>query len=165
MSKHQRAQTESPAIEQQAARDMTGAETRAAGEQARAPQGRAERVPLGTPRLKMQAPHRAGFRRRWVNDTPGRIQNAINGGYEHVADEIEHRGGQHKSAIVGVGDAGEPLKAYLMEIPEHLYEQDQAAKGAVLDQTDEAIKRGGFHGDVGTDGRYVPKDGIKIERR
>lgn len=143
-------------------------EKRVEGEQARKPEGRAERVPLGTQRLKLQAPTRLGFCRRWINDTPGRLQQARAGGYEHVKDEAEteHTGrAMHVSAIVGVTEGGHPLKAYLMEIPERLYEQDQAAKQVSLDKTDEAIKRGDLHGDVGADGRYSPQPGITIERR
>lgn len=138
---------------------------------------RKERVPLGIPRMKLQAPSRPGYRRRWICDRPGRIEDAIRGGYQFVTKET--LGGpdvpvdlteresvdSRVSRVVGVHEDNRPMVAYLMEIPEELYEEDQARKQAKVDEKEAALRRGvDQHGAPGQDGRYVPSAGIKIER-
>ena len=107
---------------------------------------RAERVPLGTNRQKLAMPEIPGYMTRWINDSEGRIQQALDGSYEFVyKDEIEgiYRKGNGNS--VGVSDVGNVNRdlgsrfsrtvdrhsgqqAYLMKIRTELYEADQQAK-------------------------------------
>lgn len=130
---------------------------------------RRKRVPLGVPRLKMNAPQRPGYVRRWVNDNPGRLDAAQQGGYEFVVGESASEGGATDgmgakiSRIVGTRDGGAPITAYLMETKQEWYEEDQKSKQAIVDETEAALKRGqDSHGQPGVDGRYVPEGGISI---
>lgn len=131
---------------------------------------RKKRVPLGVPRTKLTAPERPGYKRRWINDDgKGRLQHARNGGYTFVEDpnlQVGQDGGGDKtdsrvSRVVGRRDDGQPLRAYLMEIPSELYKEDQASKQAALDEMDRAIRKGRLRSD-GEEHRYVPDDGRGI---
>jgi len=137
---------------------------------------RERRVPLGAPRLKLAVPDRNGYKRRWVNDDGGRLQEAQDGGYQFVTDSTLHVGhdvengnsdmGSRVSRIVGKTDGGEPLRAFLMEIKQEWYDEDQAEKQKKVDEIDEAIK----HGDAGSSGlsadeRYEANGGIRISGR
>lgn len=133
--------------------------------------GRAKRVPLGVPRDKLHCGKRAGYVRRWVNDREDRIQQAQAGGYsfvlhsnksEHVGEGAESRNidlGDRVSQVVGRQESGAALIAYLMEIKQELYDEDQAAKRAEIKITEDAIQRG-----ENQSGLYVPQGGINITK-
>jgi len=134
-------------------------------------QRRKERIPFGGPRLKLSAPKKEGKVRRWVNDIGGRCQLAEDGGYEFVTDDGLKIGDtdvgngnqsldSRVSRIVGTQSDGSPLTAFLMEIDEEFYEEDQREKQKQLDLLDAQIQRGNIEGQVGRDGRYIPKEGI-----
>ena len=107
------------------------------------------------------------------NDTPGRIQLALETGYEFVAPEevggtatnVVSRNtdiGDKVRFLVGTGDKGEALYAYLMKIRQEFYEEDQAVLQSKNDAVDEAIRGGRLTGDGHTtEGFYRPKEGIK----
>ena len=129
------------------------------------------RTPLGSARTKLNVAGRAGYVRRWVNDTGPRLEEAVNGGYQFAAYE-EAVGfpdvvpgntdtGSRTSKVVGVGEQGSPLRAYVMEIPQHLYEEDQVAKEESILRTEDSIKHGNIDGNAG-DNRYVPAEGIRM---
>lgn len=60
------------------------------------------------------------------------------------------------SQIVGTKEGGEPLRAYLMEIREDWYKEDQAAKTKRTDEIEAQIRRGkDEHGEIGKDGRFM----------
>lgn len=131
---------------------------------------RKERIPLGSPRQKLSAPTVAGKVRRWVNDSGGRLPMAEQGGYDFVQDNGEKIGdtnigsgnqdmGSRISRIVGTKEDGSPLRAYLMEIDEDLYREDQADKAARIKEVDDQIRLGNVERKA-DDGRYVPRDGI-----
>lgn len=131
---------------------------------------RAKRVPLGVPRTKLAVPQRPGYKRRWINDDgKGRLQAAAEGGYTHVCDPNLHvgeDGGGDKtdsrvSRIVGRGEGGKPLRAFLMEIPSEQYKEDQASKQRALDEVDRAIRKGGLVSQ-GAEHRYIPDGGKAI---
>lgn len=135
---------------------------------------RKERVPLGVPRAKLKVPPRAGFKRRWINDDDkGRLQAALEGGYSHVTDPNlrvgEDDGGSRTdsrvSRIVGRGEGGKPLRAFLMEIPSEQYKADQASKQSALDEVDRAIRKGRVVSQ-GEEHRYIPDGGkaIRVQR-
>lgn len=116
--------------------------------------GRRRRASVGGHSLKLKAPTREGFVRRWVNDDGNRIANAQELAYDFVNDtSIEGTGeGSRVSRLVGTKANGEPLRAYLMETPveefragvdekeAHLKEID-AAMHAIVDETGKAVPR------------------------
>lgn len=129
-----------------------------------------ERIPLGAPRSKLTVPKRAGYVRRWINDDgKGRLQAALEGGYAYVTDpelRVGEDGGGDKpdsrvSRIVGRGEGGKPLRAFLMEIPREQFKEDQASKQAALDEVDRAIRKGRLV-PQGEENRYVPDKGRAI---
>ncbi len=117
---------------------------------------RKERVPFGVPQRKFNAPEGDGYHYRIFNDNwrkePGRIQRAINAGYEKVQS--------FDSMTVGTNDDGSEIKAVLMRIPEELYKEDQKLKQKEVDKVDEAIRKGTLEQGK-DDKRYIPQ-GIKI---
>lgn len=130
--------------------------------------GRVKREPLGTPRLKLAARVPNGMKGRWVNDTPGRIQDALAGGYSFIADDgtktMDRAGATHRR--VGVAEGGASLTAYLMAIPTVLYDEDQKAKQDLIDETDRQIKHGNIRRADRKDSEafYVPQAGISVRQ-
>lgn len=143
---------------------------RAEREATREESGRSTRVPLGVSRTKLAVPAKEGYVRRWVNDSEGRLQQAQQGGYQYVEDESLQIGDQDVdnvnrdlgARVSRVVDKSTGRKAYLMEIKEEFYREDQAAKMRTVDETDNAIKKGALKP---IDKQYAPKDGIKIETK
>ncbi len=119
-----------------------------------------KRIPLGTSIARLSNDQRPGYYRRWINDVPGRLERARRAGYEHVKDPK----GEPVSTPAGTQEQGGGLRAYLMEMPNELRNEDLAAKSATVDEIDNAINRGKFKEQQG-DNRYVPDSGISITRR
>lgn len=86
-----------------------------------------------TSKLDLKGRVRAGYRPRWINDEPGRIDLAKECGYEHIKDN------KGRPMFIVVDRAG--MKAYAMEIPEEFYQEDFKLKQARDDQTMEALMR------------------------
>jgi len=129
-------------------------------------EGKRERVSFSGPRLKLQLSEKdtktfkeRGMVPRWFNDDPGRIERALGGGYTFVnpvhatslgqgalhQDGKDPESGARVSIVVSRGD---PIqRAYLMEIKEEFYKEDQADKEAVNQKVDEALAAGGAGGD------------------
>ncbi len=108
---------------------------------------------------KMSVPGRAGWVRRWVNDTPGRVQRFISKGWNFVKNPET---GENWLLVVNSSiskDGG--LKGYVMEIPLMFYSEDQQAKKESLDLLDKAIY-GGTLNEEPDDKRYVPKETMKF---
>lgn len=134
--------------------------------------GRSKRVPLGVARSKLSVPARQGYVRRWVNDTEGRLLNASNGGYEYATDQslqigtqdIDNENRDLGARISRVVDKSTGQKAYLMEIKEEFYQEDQALKAKAIAEKDNLIKNGKLDDDAN---RYIPDKGrgISIETR
>lgn len=132
--------------------------------------GRSTRVPLGVSRTKLAVPAKEGYVRRWVNDSEGRLQLAQQGGYQFAEDkslqigdkDIDNVNRDLGARVSRVVDKSTGQKAYLMEIKQEFYDEDQAAKAAKLRVTEDQIRKGRIEAD---DSRYVPKGGINIETR
>ena len=116
-----------------------------------------KRIPLGARAPRLAADQRPGYSRRWINDHNDRIERSRRGGYEHVRDA----NGEPMSRPVGSAEGGGGMRAYLMEIPQHLYDEDFAAGQGVVDDIDRAIYRGKYKEEPG-DQRYVPEGGISM---
>jgi len=138
---------------------------------------RGERVPLTGLRQKLfvdKKYKKPGYVCRWFNDQRSKLEDAENAWWAYVTDDVhvgEGEDGKDKLSTkvrqnVGTKESGEPLYAYLMEIQEKFYKEDEAARDKHLDATDNAIRRGeGAGGGPGQDGKYVPPQGIKYESR
>lgn len=134
--------------------------------------GRNSRVPLGVARAKLSVPTKPGYVRRWVNDTEGRLMQAEQGGYQYATDQalqigavdVDNVNRDLGARISRVVDKSTGQKAYLMEIKEEFYREDQAAKVRQVVEKDRLIKTGKLEDDVG---RYIPDEGrgISIETR
>ena len=130
------------------------------------------RVPFGGPRLKLQlSPQdRSRFKKRgmvpyWFNDSAGRIERALGAGYNFV-DPVHagslgqgalHQDGKDPESGVRVSQVvnRDPLeRAYLMEIKEEYYKEDQEAKEAVNEKVDEALAAGGAGGEALGSNKY-----------
>ena len=138
--------------------------SREARSESRQGSGRKRRKPLGVPVQRLQADVPSGMTGRWMNDTPGRIQRAMEAGYEFISSDgevVQNREGC-RSEIVGTGRDGGAMKAFLMAIPTVLYEEDQAAKMSEVDKIDEAIRRGAPQQAAAQDqgSFYTPAEGI-----
>lgn len=130
---------------------------------------RSERVPFGIKRSKMAVKDAdPNYVYRWVNDTPGRLEDAQRGGYAFVTEaqagekDVANRNqdlGSRISRIVGHDAQGKPQAAYLMRIQKSLYAADQKAKQRELDELDKAIKRGQTRP---VEQGYVPAQGISV---
>ena len=124
-------------------------------------QRRKDRKPFGSALQKLAYPPREGFYRRWFNDVPGRIQKAIDAGYEHVKDP---KTGKPESRVVGVQEgSGAALYAFLMETPLEWYNEDMKAEQKVIDERERSIREGRLNVQPG-DNRYIPGQGINIRR-
>lgn len=108
------------------------------------PTTRRRRGALGGQRLKLQAPERPGYVRRWVNDDGNRIAEAKELAYDHVTDSgIDTSSADSRiSRLVGTKPNGEPLRAFLMETPADEYAAGVADKEVHARQVDEAIAAG-----------------------
>lgn len=120
---------------------------------------REARRPFGSQTQKLAYEPRTGYHRHWFNDTPGRIEQALNAGYQHV----DNKEGEKVKVVVGVNQAGGAMTGYLMEIPDEWYQEDMARGQEQVDQIDQAVRKGAVSGKPGVDGVYVPESrGIKI---
>lgn len=139
---------------------------------AREETGRSTRVPLGVARSKLSVPARPGYVRRWVNDTEGRLLQAQQGGYQYATDQslqigspdVDNENRDLGARVSRVVDKATGQKAYLMEIKEEFYREDQAFKQKAVKAKDDLIKNGKLDDDAD---RYVPDRGrgISIETR
>lgn len=129
-----------------------------------------KRVPFGGHRTRLQTEQRKGYVRRWFNDTEDRIQRALDAGYTFVEDKNANvgEGDLHQgntdlngkvSKIVSKG-GGNPIRAFLLEIPKAYYDEDQKSKEMRNRMVDDAIRSGTPGGSTVEKG-YIPSTGIK----
>lgn len=108
------------------------------------PVKRRRRASVGGHSLKLSAPPREGYTRRWVNDAANRVAEIQELAYDFVDEKgIKTDDPSSRVArVVGTKPNGEPLKAYLMETPDELYQEGVAEKEAHNSRIDDAIRRG-----------------------
>lgn len=106
---------------------------------------RPKRTPVSG-RNKLTAPVRKGYVRRFVNDVEDRINVFEEGGWQIVRGEIPvgdksvSRDNPMGSPVVK--HVGNGTKAFLMEIKEDWYSEDQASKQKKIDSTiNEIVKK------------------------
>ena len=113
--------------------------------------GRSKRVPLGAPRLKLDAERLipTGKKGRWINDDPGRLQAAQDGGYAFVTDpnaevgegavsELDKTTAHVRRRMGSRGD-GSAVMGYLIVIDKELWEADKAEQEDARRQTEDTI--------------------------
>ena len=112
-----------------------------------------------------------GYHLHVFTDTGGRIQEAMDNGYEFVRpDEV---GGVSENVVSRNGDLGERIRylvnpraegteqyGYLMKIRQEWYEEDQAELQAKNNRIDASIRKGKITGDDPS--FYTPSGGIKL---
>lgn len=108
------------------------------------PTKRRRRASVGGHALKLQAPTRPGYTRRWFNDDGNRIAEAGELAYDFVRDPDAKSTdvGSRISRLVGTKPNGDPLRAFLMETPDELYAEGVAEREAELRAIDETIQNG-----------------------
>lgn len=126
---------------------------------------RKERKNFGGFNLKLSARTRDGFHRCFMNDD-GNVDEALDSGYTFVKKEgFEDQPGTdlgtNDRRLVGKKEDGSPLYAYLMEIEQEFFEEDQAKIQAVCDDRDNAIRQGAIKPVEGMYGRESIKYGTK----
>lgn len=100
-----------------------------------------------------------GYVGRWVNDTEGRIQKFLDGGYEFVTEEgvtvgertVDNSEGREKAGSVKSRAVGQGITAYLMAIKKEWYEEDQTAKASEIAENETELFR---KLNSGSDGTY-----------
>lgn len=107
---------------------------------------RSLRRPLGAFAQKLALPERPGYHRHWFNDTPGRIDEAEANGWAFVRDRD---GKDPISRVVGTGRDNSALKAYAMELPAVLWQEDIDAKHAEAKSRIDGIKASPFRSKPG----------------
>lgn len=115
-----------------------------------------QRRPFGSQLPKLYYPQRKGYHRHWFNDKPGRVDRAKQAGYAIV------RGNDGKPVCRVVTGGG--MRAFLMEIPLHLYNEDMLAQQKTVDEIDKAIRAGKMSAPNAQEeaARYVPTKGIRF---
>ena len=112
-----------------------------------------------------------GYHLHVFTDDGGRIQEAMDSGYEFVTpSEV---GGVSENVVSRNGDLGERIRylvnpraegtkqyGYLMKIRQEWYEEDQAELQAKNNRIDAAIRKGKVTGE--NQGFYVPRNGITL---
>ena len=142
------------------ARKWTEEQKQAASERMKAKTtGRSiDRTPIGAKRDVMNVTDTPdGFTDRWVNDDPGRIDTFKNAGYELVESATvgsDHADGTHADAGVVSKDVGKGVTAYLMRQKVDFYNEDQAEKQRLVDETEDALRKKKVKPHESTDGMY-----------
>lgn len=92
---------------------------------------------------------------RFVNDTGSRVANFQSAGYEFVEDKDLVVGDSRVFDPSDLGSAkrvtsNDGTTSYLMRIKKEYYEEDQAAKAALVNETEQAMKRDASQGMYGS---------------
>jgi hypothetical protein len=115
---------------------------------------RRERTPFSANRKRLEVTNKEkGYVYRWFNDQDDRISRAQEAGYEFVkkgatavGDKEVGRGNTDinsaTSTVVGRTAQSQPIRAFLMRIPEAWYQEDQDKKEATNRMVDDAIRAG-----------------------
>lgn len=131
------------------------------------PTKRRRRGKVGGHAMKLNAPAREGFVRRFCNDHGNRIADMEELGYSVVSESgIEtHSPGSVVSRRVGTAADGSGLKAILMETPDELYAEGIAEREELHRQVDQAIVKGAdFTGQMASSDGAYGQGSIRVER-
>ena len=148
----------------------TGEVVRSAGEREAKSAARERAGSFGGPRLKLKVFREIpGYQLYWDNDSDGSIEELIHEGFDFVTPaevgmerkvrstvvedkDLDSRVSKH----VGKNSAGAPMKAYLLKLPEELWQEREAMKNQQADRWDSSIRRQAGTG-IEEGRRYIPK--------
>lgn len=122
---------------------------------AKAPERRVRRTPISGHRNVLTVVGKeAGYQYRFVNDAGDRVESFKEDGWEVVPAKDVRIGDKRVGAPTTTGSAaeasvGQGQKAVLMRIKQEWYDEDQAAKQAHVQQTEEAMKEKALDGTYG----------------
>lgn len=118
------------------------------------------RIPMSTGQQKLSVPEIPGYHLHWMRGEPERIQQAMAAGYTFVEQNETTQvnlsiGGDAKksgntdlgsriSALAGseLGNDGQPLRLYLMKLPQEWHEEDNKAQEDKSNHIRQALLRG-----------------------
>lgn len=117
---------------------------------------------LTVPSRRLEGPSIPGFHLAWINDDGRNLQLALESGYMFVREATEKpeptnrskRGAdmnQWISRYVGTRESGEPMRAFLMALPEELWQDALRESDARSDKLREALTRSKVPDSVGAD--------------
>ena len=121
---------------------------------AKTPERRTRRTPIEGRNILTVSGKEEGYVYRFVNDTGDRVQAFADNGWEKVSAKnvrvgdkrLGNPGTEGSDATASVGQG---MKAYVMRIRKDWYEEDQAAKQAAVNATEEATRQQALDGTYG----------------
>mgnify|MGYP001607900304 CR=1 FL=1 len=138
--------TEDPGFQRRRTRAIEPEDPIVATEDAPIPAGqRRRRAKVGGHAMKLKAPERKGYVRRFAIATPERIAELEELGYTPVSDPSIPTSGLGSGTVqrpAGIGADGSHQRHILMETPDELFAQGQAELEEHNGQIDQAIRAG-----------------------
>lgn len=129
---------------------------------------RKRRAKVGGHALKLKAPERPGYTRRFAIAKPSRIAELEELGYTRVSDPSIPSTGLGSGTVqrpAGIGEDGAHYNHILMETPDELYAQGVAELEEHNSQIDKAIRAGrDVTGRLSDSETYGGSGSIKVER-
>jgi hypothetical protein len=118
------------------------------------PERRVRRTPIGNRNVLSVVGKEPGFEYRFVNDSGDRVELFKENGWEPVPNKSVRIGDKRVEATKADGSiaqasVGGGMKAVLMRIPSEWYAEDQAAKQALVNATEEATRQKALDGTYG----------------
>lgn len=97
-----------------------------------------------------QLPPREGYKTHWFNDKNGRVERALERGWEFSKRagftdnkvDLDSNPNQRIAVNVGTKEDNSVMYAYAMDIPEEIYEEDRAVVQERVDRKEKYIKEG-----------------------
>lgn len=118
--------------------------------------------------LNLVASERPGWHRRFVKNTPQRIAQMENLGYQFATETEDEICGKIEGSMLGakmgITKESDNTTGLLMETPIENYEALQELKQEVIDARENEMKTG-HHEEHPGDRRYIPAGGITIGRK
>lgn len=121
---------------------------------AKAPRGRAQRVPIGTRNVLNVAGKDPNYEYRIINDSGDRVQEFLDAGYELVGGDSVRVGDKRVNSASSEGSlaqisVGQGQKGYVVRIKKEWYHEDQMAKQKRVDDLEQATKAKALDGTYG----------------
>jgi len=121
---------------------------------AKAPERRVRRTPVGQRNVLTLSGTDPEYTYRFVNDTGDRVQEFLDNGWEKVPAKNVRIGDKRvgtpsTEGSDAVASVGQGMKAHVLRIRKDWYDEDQAAKQAHVNATEEAMREKALEGNYG----------------